>query len=629
MTVVATSRRLFHTPFHQPFYSGAGTTSLVPSAFPIGIDGHPYHVVYDPDAIGVWGVRFKDNALPFLRAQADQSNTPGEQSISPEQLWRRSQENWLSGSGQFMLDRKGNSDSAFNSIDNRFYQSKGINPWNAYQISLLNDTSIKKGSSNTGLQMLVCGTSVYVLDGGTLSVSSDANLATWTQITGLAGTINSMATDGTTVYVGTATTLYTVTGTVATAYLTSPNPVTLVAFVKGRIMIANGTSIYNPTGAFGSGAIGSPLMTKFTGWNWVGFAGGQTQIYAAGYSGNQSIIYRIGILTDGTALSPAIVAGELPNGEIVRSIATYQGFVVLGSDMGVRFCNVNSDGSLTIGGLIPTPNAVYCFEAQDRFVWYGLTNYDSNSTGLGRMDLSTFTATLVPAYASDLMASNAVSAVQGAVRSIATWNNLRIFTVDGFGLYAESANTPVASGTLYPGNINYGISDPKVAIEVALKHQPLSGTISVSLQTDNGSYIPIGVSSQAGSSAPSNNFSANQSRGYQYSLAITLTPSNNVSPILTRWTLMVYPAPSRSNQHMVPISLKPSQYEGRIGQSWDVVAELAHLEGLLKSQNVVTYQRGNQFIQVVMYDKQFVVLGLTSNGDPYGIFVAYLNEITL
>lgn len=624
MAQAATARRVFHSRFHQPFFSGVGSSSLVPNTYPIALDGHPYQVVYDPDAIGVWGVKFKDNALPFLRAQADQSNVPGEQSISPEQLWRRSQENWLSGSGQLMLDRKGNSNSAFNSIENRFYTSKGINPWAAYRISLLNDTSKKYTSASTGLQMVVCGISVYLLDNATLYVSSDGALAVWTAVTGLAGTIASITTDGTTVYVGTSTTLYTVTGTVATAYLATPSAVTLVAFVKGRIMIANGTSIYNPTGAFGAGILNTVLVTKFAGFTWVGFTGAQTQIYAAGYSGDQSLIYRIGILTDATALSSPIVAGELPRGEIVRSIYSYQGFVVIGSDLGVRFCNVNSDGSLVIGGLIPAPQPVYCFESQDRFIWYGLSNYDASSTGLGRMDLSTFTAPLVPAYASDLMATG-----QGAVRAVGTYNKARIFVVDGVGLYSESLNTPVASGTLSPGNINYGISDPKVAVELALKHEPLNGTISVSLQTDNGLLTPIGTSSVQGSASPNTNFLANQSRGFQYSLMITLTPTNNISPILTRWTLMSYPAPNRSDQHMVPISIKPDFMIGAEKLSMDVAAELLHLEFLLKTQNVVTFQRGNQSIQVIMFDKQFVVLGLTANGDPWGVFVAILNEITL
>lgn len=624
---MASTRRLFRSPLHQSFYGGAGYTSLVPSVYPIAIASHPYQVVLDPDAIGVWGVKFKDNALPFLRSQADQSNIPGEQSISPEQLWRRSQENWLSGSGQFMQDRKGNSNSAFNSIETRFYQSKGINPWNAYQASLLNGTALKRTTANTALQMVVCGASVYLLDGATLYVSSDGALAVWTAVSGSAGTPTSIATDGTTVYLGTTTNLYTVTGTVATAYLASPSPVSLVAFVKGRIMLTVGTTLYNATGAFGAGVLGTALMTKFAGFTWVGFAGGQSQIYAAGFSGDQSLIYRIGILADATTLSAPIIAGELPSGEIVRSIFCYQGFVVIGSDLGVRFCNVNSDGSLVMGGLIPTTSAVYCFEGQSRFIWYGLSNYDTISTGLGRMDLSTFTATLVPAYATDLMAGVSLANVQGAVRAVGTYGKARIFVVDGVGLYFETLGIPVASGTLTTGWINYGISDPKVAIELSLKHEPLNGVIAVSVQTDQNPLTPVGTSSASGSAAPSSNLLTNQSRGFQYQIVFTLTPNNNISPILTRWTLMIYPAPSRSNQHEVPINLSPDFAIGTVTHSQDVAMELAFLEALLKSQNVFTFQRGNQAIQVVMYDKQFVIKGFTPNGDPYGVFVAYLNEI--
>lgn len=610
----------FRSTYHSPFFGGAGASALVPHPYPVAIDGRPYSVVLDKDQIGVWGARFKSNAQPFLRSQADQSNTPGEQSISPEAFWRRSQENWISGSGQFMQDRK-------TSIDTRFYQSKGVNPWNQYQVSLLNQVTLKKSSANSGLQVVVNGTSVYMLDGTAVNVSTDS-MATWNPVTGLVGTPTSICSDGTTVYVGTPTNLYAVTGTTATAYLATPSGITLCAFVKGRLLTTNGTALYNPTGATGAGILNAALMTKATGFNWVGFAGGQTQIYAAGYSGDKSLIYRIGILADATSLAAPIIAGELPDGEIIRSINAYLGFVVIGSDLGIRFCNVNTDGSLTIGALIPTTSPVYASEGQDRFIWYGLSNYDSVSTGLGRMDMTTFTSTLTPAYASDLMAGAVGSAVQGAVKSVKTFGKMRIFTVDGIGLYAEALNTPVLSGTLTTGWVGYGISDPKVALYVSIKHEPLNGAIAVAMQTDGNLLTPLGSSNLANSASPPAFFQTNQSRGLQYQLTFTLTPSNNVSPILTRWTLLSYPAPSRSSQFLVPIVLKPILNLYGNEYPCDVLTEKNKLIALLKSQNVVTYQEGNDLHQVVMFDYQWLPELLSDNGDYNGIFLATLNEIT-
>jgi len=609
----------FDSTFNTTYYSGGGASSQVPSLYPIALDGHPYQVIWDKDAIEVWGAKYKSNALPLLRAQADASNSPGEQSISPENFWRRSQENFVNGSGQLQQDRKNSSDARFNSIESRFYTSKGINCWTPYQLSLLNGTALKKASANTGLQIVVNGTAIYMIDGTVLNVSTDA-MVSWTPVTGITGTPLSVCSDGTTPYVSTATAIYSISGTVATSYILGN--IYLTRFTKGRLMVAAGTSIYNLT-AGGGGALPTALLTKPAGWIWVGFTGGQSQIYAAGYSGDKSLIYRTAIVSDGTALGAPIVAGELPDGEIIRSIHSYLGYVIIGSDLGARFCSVATDGSLNIGSLIPTTSPVYCMEAQDRFVWYGMTNYDTVSTGLGRMDLSTFTSTLTPAYATDLMATT-----QGKVGSVKTFAGYRIFTVDGIGLYAETLGVPVSSGVMTSGWIGYGISDTKLALFLDLAHYPLNGTISASFAWDNGAMGIVGTSGTAGSTSPGYSFQTNQKAGLQFQIQLTLTPTANVSPRLTRWTLRSYPTPTRSSQFYVPIALFPSiNIKGR-QMPCNTAAELRHLRSLLSSQSVVTFQEGNETFQVIMFDYQWLPKGVAPSGDMEGIFFAVLNQVT-
>ncbi len=602
----------FDTKFTSPFFSGASATAVVPGLYPVAINGRPYQVMWDHTQIGVWGAKFKRDSLPLLRAQADQSATAGEQSISPENFWRRSQENWISGAGQLQQDRK-------TSIETRFYTSKGINPWTSYQLSLLNSTTNKLSSANSNLYCVVAGSYVYVADGTSLKYSTD--LTSWTAVTGAPSAITSICTDGSTIYTshGTNGIYSTTAGTGTTASMVT-GTVDLVRYVKGRLMAATAAtgSVYNITAA---GALPSVLFTKGS-WVWQDMAGGQSQIYLAGLSGDKSLIYRTALLTDATALAAPIVAGELPDGEKIRSIASYLGYILIGSDLGVRFCSVNSDGSLTIGALITTTSPVYAMLGSDRFIWYTLTNYDATSTGLGRMDLTTFTSTLTPAYASDLMVTG-----QGTIRSIGTFNNLRIFTVDGKGLYSEVSGTPVSSGTLTTGWIGYGISDPKVAVFADLKHEPLNGTISVSMQTDGASQVVLGTSATQ-NSASMNSIQANQSTGYQYQLQFTLTPTANVSPKLTRWTLRSYPAPVRSSQFAVPVILHPFVETNGVDQPVDVTLEKNSLIALHKSQQVVSYQEGNQTYQVVMYDYQWLPEKILPSGDVQGIFLAYLNEIT-
>lgn len=608
-------------------YAGTSTSGRVPYPFPVSLAGHAYLLQWQADAIGVWGARFKQDSLPLLRQQADASNTPGEQSISPEQLWRRSQETWQLGEGQVYLDRA-------SSDLRRYHDSEGLNPWNPWQISLLNKTGLKRASSNNNLQCIVAGNYVYILDG--TSVYFSTNLSSWTTVvpSGTPNAPTSITTDGYNLWATRGTSgIYTTTvgSSSSSSYATVSKNLTLVRFVKSRLMAAGEGVLYNVTK---TGPIsGTDILLDLSARNftWVDIVGSPSQIYAAGYSGDKSYIYRTAIKADGTALDVPIVAGQLPDGEIIYGMGEYLGYILLGTTKGVRFCSSNADGSLVIGSIIPTYDTVYCFEGQDRFVWYGLSNYD-NQSGLARMDLTTFTSPLTPAYASDLMATGITG---GTVRTVATFNNYRIFTVDGHGLYAELLNTPVDAGYLVTGAISYGISDPKVAMFLDIKHEPLNGKITCGIvadQSDSDIVIDnrnvIGISETAGSVSPANAFPAGQLQGENFQLIFKLEPSaGGVSPVLTRWTLRSYPAPVRTSQWNVPIQLASQINAGDKDWPFDVQHEVDFLTNLFKTQQVFSFQFGNEVYQVVMYDFQWIPEKLDIKGKPSGTFYAQLREI--
>lgn len=614
------------------FFAGTSSSSLVPYPFPVSIGGHAYQIQWDPASIGVWGARFKETSLPLLRTQADNSNTPGEQSISPEQFWRRSQDSWHFGAGQVHLDRS-------NSELRRYSWSNGIDPWTPWQLKLLNDTTNVLSTSNTGLACMVAGTYVYMIDGTALKFSSGA-LSSWTSVSGMTGSPLSMDTDGNTVYTANNTNgIYSGTAGGASVSSYATGTVNLVRFTKSRLMAAGGGKLYNVTT---SGALPTALLDlSARSFTWVDICGGQSQIYAAGYAGDKSLIYRTAIKADGTALDVPIVAAELPDGEIVRSLGAYLGFILIGTDLGYRFCSVNSDGSLTIGSLTSTKNyetasnnPVYCFEGQDRFVWFGWSNFDEY-TGLGRMDLTNFTSSLTPAYASDLMVrpTGSATSVTGTVRSVATFGTKRIFTVDGLGLYIESTSA-VADGYINTGVISYGISDPKIAMFLDIKHEPLVGSITAGIvadqsdvDVDNNSNITIGVSSLPDSVSPTHAFPCGQLNGENFQVVLTLTSSGGVSPVLSRYTLRSYPAPVRSSQWDVPIILHPMINAGDKDWAFDVVAEVQYLINLHKNQNIITLQVSESVSQVVMYDYQWLPEAIDVQGNPRGIFYAQLREI--
>jgi hypothetical protein len=223
----------------------------------------------------------------------------------------------------------------------------------------------------------------------------------------------------------------------------------------------------------------------------------------------------------------------------------------------------------------------------------------------------------------------------GTVRSVVTFLDRRVFTVDGYGIYAEKLNTPVAEGTFVSGVIAYGISDPKVAMFLDVKHEPLNGTITAGIiadQNDDDVAVDeaniIGISEISGSVSPANAFPCGQLRGENFQVLFKLKPSDaGVAPVLNRWTLRSYPAPLRTAQWDVPILLYPTITSGDKDWSFDVDKEVNFLTGIHRDQTIVTLQVSDATYQVIMYDYQWLPEAIGEDGKPRGTFYAQLREI--
>lgn len=584
--------------FTTPFFTGAGTTQEVPSLYPIGLNGRGYMVDLKSGL-------YRRQSIQILRGQADTGNLPGEQSVNPDDLWRRSQQTWSKGAGQRYLDRA-DSDPA------RFYQSKGIDVWEKWELTLLPDTDSKASTAGTNLFLAVAGSRLYYTEGNSTKFTTDVSVGSpsFTTVTGTpAAAASSITSDGFNVYIGyTSNGVYsTNTGTSAAAQLvTSAVTPSVVRYVKGRLMVAVANSIYNVTSATPAVLPAALLTHANTSFTWVDFAEGQNVLYAAGYSGDKSLIYKTTVKPDGTALDTPSVAGELPDGEVVRSMQGYLGFLLIGTDFGVRFCTADGQGNLTIGPLLNTGRvSVRCFEPQDRFVWFGWTNYDSGSTGLGRADLSVFTSPLAPAFASDLMVTG-----QGIVQSVATvfhgGRELRVFTVSGLGLYGEET-TLVAEGTLDTGQFTYGIPDEKVGMYVDVRSEPLGGTLSAAVSLDGGDFELLGADSVAGSIGST--FQVGQERARRFEVRLILNRDGSVTstgPTIIRITLRAYPAPNRGEIFTVPLifheTLTP---DGHVTRPLNPLNELDFIRGLILQHQLVTFQEAGVSHAVFVEDFEY------------------------
>jgi hypothetical protein len=349
---------------------------------------------------------------------------------------------------------------------------------------------------------------------------------------------------------------------------------------------------------------------------------GATFIYACGYAGTQSAIFSIGLATDASKLNAPQVAATMLPGEICRGLVNYQGFIVALLDQGVRFGQADpSSGALTFGALIPTASPVLCGHTWDRFVWYGLTNYDATSTGLGRVDPRTFTSDLTPAYASDLMA-----AAQGKVISSVMFGGKHYFTVAGSGVWRETSN-PVASGSLTSGRITYDLPDDKNALYMDLLHQPLNGEIDVALTVEDTTSVVIGASKTAGS-VSSGELDCGQRPARWFTHTVTLKPGGNISPVLSRVTLHVWAAPHRTRTINLPLLFNENIEIGGQTIPFDCAGAEAKIDALLQEGRYVNFQSAQINTRVFVFDTNFIRLKMTTDRTGHqGTFVVMLREL--
>ena len=578
----------FSSPFTggASYFTGVGASVLVPHVFPVAINGRPYLI---DSKSGEFSRQFDDRT----RNSMDQSTEPGESSINSQGLWRRSQSSWHYGAGQEYSDTT-------DAEPYRFNTSKGVNVWERGKLSLLKDTTQILSDAADTLKSIVAGTRLYVASGGNVTFYTSLTASPTSCTSEPAGNVSSMTSDGYNVWVGFASHGIHVTNTSTGAfssYISGTDTFTKIKYTKGRLMAAAGATIYN---FISSGGPGAGLFTHGNStWSWVGFAGGQNHIYAAGYAGQTSLIYKTIIKTDGTTLDAPTVAAELPEGEIVTALDSYLGYVLIGTTTGFRFASSDDNGNLVVGPLIEV-GQVDAFASQGRFVWFSYKNIDASSTGLGRMDIGSQIATNQPAWASDLMVTG-----QGAVPSISMYGTRPVFTVTGLGVYCEHATNLVASGTLETGLYRWGVIDPKFVPKWDLHTEALNGSVTLAISPDKEGYTTIGTASEAGTSAST--FDGLEPYVVDVEVRLTLTAKAGLllGPVVNRWMGRAYAAPFRSEIFSVPLLLhKRVNVRGR-DYFFDVDDELERLRLLVSEPSVISYQENTSKYSVIVENIQW------------------------
>jgi hypothetical protein len=360
---------------------------------------------------------------PFRKDQFDNQTEPGEQSLTG--WWIRSQSSFHGGTGIVYFDPQ--TSDPFGHY--RFADSKGVDVFKQGEVTLLNNVAPEhittgrvrsngqpfqstrsiKWNNTAGVLLWdeydvdkidSTGAVTHFIDynAGTDSavygICDDGTTAYWITNTSTKKTVYKKPLTGTSASTADVTLMFDEIGTIANATM---------EYVKERIVMCADNKVYE----FSSSAVAMPSAVythPSSSHVFTSVSASGSAIYVAGYNGIQSTIIKFTLSTAGVmpTLTSAVVAAELPVGEICHKIYYYLGFMMIGTNKGIRAATVSDvDGSINYGPLIvETSQPCYDFAARDRFVWCA-TSVDGEP-GVIRIDLGTELEPLRFAYANDV-----------------------------------------------------------------------------------------------------------------------------------------------------------------------------------------------------------------------------------
>ena len=559
---------------------------------------------------------------PFRKDQFDNGNEPGEQSLTG--WWIRSQASFHSGSGIKFFDPATTDENG----KYRFADSKGVDVWTKGEVTLLKATA--QGHETTGA-IAANGTPqqhvrsikwsgisgvlmhdeydvdkipaddptnpVHFIDynSGTDSpvyaICDDGTFAYWITNTATKKTVYKKPLTGSSASNADVVTMFDEIGLVTNAAM---------EYVKDRIVLCANNKVYEFSTS--ASAMPSPVYTHPTTTHvYTSVAASGPAIYIAGYNGIQSTIQKFTLSTAGVmpTLTSAVVAAELPVGEIVHKIYYYLGYMMIGTDKGVRVAAVSDqDGSLNYGPLIvETSQPCYDFAARDHYVWCA-TGVDGNP-GVIRIDLSNELETLRFAWANDLYVDGVTGRHTTGCAFADGTDRLTFCTAyasasSGY-IYVESASTLRASGYLTTGNIRYGTLEPKNFKRLLGRGDFTKGSMTLETVDKNGveydhiSYDASVPSIEVGTSNPS---TAQEYVAYKFIMYRDGTDSTK-GPIFKGYQAKATIATPRQRVIQFPIycfDLETDRYNAMIGYEGKAFEKILALEAVEESGDVLTWQ---------------------------------------
>ncbi len=541
---------------------------------------------------------------PYRKEQFDNNQEPGEQSLTG--WWLRSQSSFHNGTGIKFYDP-----SAGETVAHRFTDSNNVDVWVKGEVTLLKETANLSGVTSGVYK------SLSIVDGSTdkllgwvpasTTIKNYTSAGTAVEYTnavtaGLDTAILDIATDGSHLFIADNDHIYTgliTTPTTGyTTYYNTGSEKVVLNWVKQRLVGGIGASIYELTASKSSShTLPTAAYTHPNAdWTWTSISEGGSAIYVAGYAGTSGAIYKFTLNTAGVmpTLTSGIVAAQLPSGEYPHKIESYLGYLLIGTNKGVRVATISdTNGDLSYGPLIiEAANTGLDFAFRDRFAW--VTGSVNGYAGLYRIDLGNELETLRFAYAKDTYLDGATGYAT-TVNFVGNSNQIAFTTSGSNGIAIQSTSVLATTGYITTGYIRYGTLEPKNFKRLLARGDFTKG--SLTLATIDKNDVPYDhITYEAGVTAVEVTTSQPQTAQEYVAYKFTFnrdSSTTSTGPIFKGYQAKATIATPRQRNLKFPVycfDIETDRYNVISGYEGSALQRLQILENIEEGGDVVTWQ---------------------------------------
>lgn len=635
----------------------AGSTNFIATgeAYDIAIAGLPFFVAPSDDK------PYRRVTAQYRKQQVDQSREPGEQTLTG--WWLRSQASFHYGQGiKYYEPASVGYATSEESLRFQYTVSTGLDVWTKGQATLLKD--VNQGHQTTtgeqadgrpgqflrsirwqegALQTWVEGALLH--DGYDVDKVWDGDSEHYIEFLPGSEPVYAICDDGTYSYfvtnftAGGSNKLHlfrkplsgnSTTGTPGAAptgdveLLIVANGVVaeraVIEFVKDRLVLAVNNKIYEILNLTSSSTLPTPLYTNpVTSYTYTSISESGPAIYVAGFNGTQSSVIKFTLNTAGAmpVLSSAITSVQMPTGEIIYRIFSYLGYMLFGTNKGIRAGVISEqDGSIQYGPLIViSDKPCYDFAAQGSFVW--AATGVQGKPGVIRMDMGAPLPQreLVFAYAYDLFydpLENPVTTHPTVACAFLGNSTQLAFATTAIGIdtgfvYTEDASRLAREGYIQIGYIRYNTLENKVYKLLQARVDTTDGGIGINSIDSFGTVYRIGTFAQ-GAAVPEVNVNypttAQEYLGFSFTLNRSLTDETK-GPLFTGYQLKALPAVPRQELIQYPLycfdheSDKFNNEVGYEGAAYDRFSQLKNVENKGDTLRVEDFRTGESYIGLI------------------------------